>query len=314
MQLVLRFDRVHGGGKGLRCVPEGAREPWGAPTLNQVYADAKGKTGWIPSGLAPKARELGRPPARAGRRPVRVGRLRARRPDALGLQPPARLHRDRQRLQHPRRLSGEGAQASGSSGLNPSRHQRVHEVLGGLPRVSLEDWEGACRTTCSSTPARRLLAPPRPALLRRREDQTRARLPARVGRTAAAPHSPAGRAAGDPQFAPPEEGLSVKPGPSPPRPRPHWLPNRHGRRSSGLEKPETRALGRERRREARPAPKNPQGRVEEMEKLQGPTPPRQSGKLHFNLNEHLFAPARGRRAARPESTKTLLRRMGAKTR
>ena len=48
---------------------------WGAPPQNLVYADTQGNIGWAASGRAPEAQQLGRPHARARRRPLRVGRL-----------------------------------------------------------------------------------------------------------------------------------------------------------------------------------------------------------------------------------------------
>ncbi len=54
-----------------------AMRRWGTPPVNQVCADRHGDIAWITAGAQPDPAELGRARARAGRRPVRVGRVPA---------------------------------------------------------------------------------------------------------------------------------------------------------------------------------------------------------------------------------------------
>lgn len=133
-----------------------AMQKWGAPTLNHVYADVKGNIGWLARGLTPKrpnwdgllpvpgdgryewagfweGKEL---PRRFNPREGWIGTANAYNiPDEY----PARE----------RKLGFEWA--------DPSRHQRLHEALAALPKISLEDCE-KLQNDILSIPARRLLA------------------------------------------------------------------------------------------------------------------------------------------------------------
>ena len=75
------------------------------------------------------AQELERPAARAGRRPLRVGRLPADRGAAARGESGARLHRDREQLSLPDQLPGQGRSCT-CSGPIRIRASRITEVLG----------------------------------------------------------------------------------------------------------------------------------------------------------------------------------------
>ena len=260
---------------------------WGAPTLNQVYADTKGNIGWAATGLAPKRPNWdGLLPVPGDGRFEWAGIWRGN--ELPSLYNPAKgfigtanaynIPDDYPALE--RKLGFEWT--------NPSRHQRVHEVLGGLDKVSLEDSQ-RLQNDVLSIPARRLTALLAPlsssdATTQRALDFLRG-WDARLG-------------ADSPQAAL-EEIWNL----------------RHLRKAfrEAVLKPEDAAVltttdmnvmlaGLE-RPDARfgdnPAASRDQVLLttlkaawEEMEKLQGPEPSMwQWGKLHFNLNEHPFAPA-----------------------
>ena len=48
---VLRFDALHARENFAQF--KASHATWGAPTVNQVYADTNGNIGWVPGGLAP---------------------------------------------------------------------------------------------------------------------------------------------------------------------------------------------------------------------------------------------------------------------
>jgi penicillin amidase len=133
-----------------------AMNGWGAPTLNHVYADVKGNIGWIPRGLAP------------------------RRPNWDGLLPVPGDSRfewdgfwqgdDLPQVYNPSQgwfaTANQlnlpvgypyGERKLGFEWTNPSRFQRVSEVLAALPKVSIEDCE-RLQADILSIPARRLIA------------------------------------------------------------------------------------------------------------------------------------------------------------
>ncbi len=135
---------------------ERAMQKWGAPTLNHVYADVKGNIGWLARGLTPKR------PNWDGLLPVpgdgryewagfwEGGELPRRYNPQEGWIGTANAYNIP--AEYPaaeRKLGFEWA--------DPSRHQRLHEVLGKLPKISLEDCE-KLQNDVLSIPARRLLA------------------------------------------------------------------------------------------------------------------------------------------------------------
>ena len=129
---------------------------WGAPTLNQVYADVKGNIGWAASGLAPRR------PNWDGLLPVPGdGRFEWEgiwRGDDLpsAYNPPQGFIATANAYNIPADYPARERKL-GFEWTNPSRHQRVHEVLGGLAKVSLEDSQ-RLQNDILSIPARRLLA------------------------------------------------------------------------------------------------------------------------------------------------------------
>ncbi|WP_421073327.1 penicillin acylase family protein [Paraburkholderia sp. A1RO-1] len=129
---------------------------WGAPTVNQVYADAQGNIGWLPSGLAPKR------PNWDGLLPVPGdGRYEWagfwRRDDLpAGYDPSSGYFTTSNEMN----LPGGYPYAQRKLGFewtNGSRHQRIDEVLKSLPKVSIEDSE-RLQNDIVSIPARRLVA------------------------------------------------------------------------------------------------------------------------------------------------------------
>jgi penicillin G amidase len=170
---------------------------------------------------------------------------------------------------------------------NPSRHQRIHEVLGSLPKVSLEDSE-RLQNDILSIPARRLsvlLAP-----LASDDEKTRRALAFLRGWDA--------RLHADSPQATLEEIWQLRHLPKayreavlPPEVAAALSTTDMNVMLAGLEAPD-RPFG-----ENAVTKRNQlllstlKSAWEEMEKLQGPEPAFwQWGKLHFNLNEHPFAP------------------------
>ncbi|MEI6670317.1 MAG: penicillin acylase family protein, partial [Acidobacteriota bacterium] len=129
---------------------------WGAPTVNQVYADTNGNIGWIPSGLAPKRPNWdGLLPVPGDGRYEWDGFWR-------GDQMPSLDNPEKGWVATANAYNiPEGYPATerklGFEWTNPSRHQRLHEVLGALSTVSLEDSE-RLQNDILSIPARRLVA------------------------------------------------------------------------------------------------------------------------------------------------------------
>ena len=160
-------------GRRTSTASSGARWRWGAPTLEPGLRRHQGqhrldrraasrpmRPNW--DGLLPGAR----------RRPLRMGRLLARRPNARALQPDAGLDRHGQRVQHAGGLPGQGAQAGlrVDQPLAPPAHARGAGLA----------WQGLDRGLRAAAERHPLdpRAPPRgaarAALLRRREDAARA--------------------------------------------------------------------------------------------------------------------------------------------
>jgi penicillin amidase len=259
---------------------------WGAPTLNQVYADVKGNIGWMPSGLAPRRPNWdGLLPVPGDGRFEWAGFWRGNElPSSYN--PPQGFIATANAYNIPGDYPARERKL-GFEWTNPSRHQRVHEVLGALPKVSLEDSE-RLQNDILSIPARRLMVLLAP--LASDDEKTRRALAFLRGWDA--------RLRADSPQAALEEIWQL----------------RHLRKAYreavlspeaaaalsttdmnvmllGLETPDAR-FG------ENPVAKRDQlllstlkSAWEEMEKLQGPEPAFwQWGKFHFNLNEHPFAP------------------------
>ncbi|SAL05283.1 penicillin amidase [Caballeronia calidae] len=129
---------------------------WGAPTVNQVYADKDGNIGWVPSGLAPIR------PNWDGLMPVPGdGRY-----EWAGFWPRDAMPSVYNPAQGYFTTSNEmnlpagypyAERKLGFEWTNGSRHQRIDEVLKSLPKVSIEDSE-RLQNDIVSIPARRLVA------------------------------------------------------------------------------------------------------------------------------------------------------------
>ncbi|WP_213302283.1 penicillin acylase family protein [Paraburkholderia sacchari] len=129
---------------------------WGAPTVNQVYADTQGNIGWLPSGLAPKR------PNWDGLLPVPGdGRYEWagfwRRDDLpTGYAPSSGYVTTSNEMNLPAGYP-YAQRKLGFEWTNGSRHQRIDEVLKSLPKVSIEDSE-RLQNDIVSIPARGLVA------------------------------------------------------------------------------------------------------------------------------------------------------------
>jgi penicillin amidase len=129
---------------------------WGAPTVNQVYADTHGDIGWVPSGLAPKR------PNWDGLLPVPGdGHYewagfwpRDEMPSALN--PKDGYFTTSNEMNLPAGYP-YAERKLGFEWTNGSRHQRIDEVLKASPKVSIEDSE-RLQNDDVSIPARRLVA------------------------------------------------------------------------------------------------------------------------------------------------------------
>ncbi|MDR5783130.1 penicillin acylase family protein [Caballeronia sp. LZ065] len=133
-----------------------ALSTWGAPTVNQVYADTEGNIGWVPSGLAPVR------PNWDGLMPVPGdGRY-----EWAGFWPRDAMPSVYNPAQGYFTTSNEmnlpagypyAERKLGFEWTNGSRHQRIDEVLKSRPLVSIEDSE-RLQNDDVSIPARRLTA------------------------------------------------------------------------------------------------------------------------------------------------------------
>lgn len=260
---------------------------WGAPTLNQVYADVKGNIAWKPSGLAPRRPNWdGLLPVPGDGRYEWDGFWRG---DTM----PVITNPEKGWIATANTYNiPEGFPARerklGFEWTNPSRHQRIHEVLGSLGKVSIEDSE-RLQNDIVSLPSRRLVALLAP--LDSGDDKTKRALALLKGWDARmAAESPQAalmvvwkirhlRSAWREAVLGPEAAKAV-------------ATVDMNEMLLGLERPDAR-LG------PTPAAKRDQlltaslkSAWEEMEKLQGAEPAMwQWGKFHFNLNEHAFAQA-----------------------
>ncbi|MDR3097912.1 MAG: penicillin acylase family protein, partial [Paraburkholderia sp.] len=129
---------------------------WGAPTVNQVYADAQGNIGWLPSGLTPKR------PNWDGLLPVPGdGRYEWagfwRRDDLPAAYDPSSGYVTTSNEMNLPAGYPYAQRKLGFEWTNGSRHQRIDEVLKSLPKVSIEDSE-RLQNDIVSIPARRLVA------------------------------------------------------------------------------------------------------------------------------------------------------------
>lgn len=260
---------------------------WGAPTLNQVYADAKGNIGWKATGLAPRRPNWdGLLPVpgdgryewagiwRGDDMPVIVNPAQGFIATANAYNIPDSYPAKERRL--------------GFEWTNPSRHQRVHEVLGSLAKISLEDSE-RLQNDVLSIPARRLVALLAP--LSSTDEKTARALAFLKGWDA--------RQTSDSPQAALQELWQLR----------HL---RKGFREAvlkqeaaaalsatdmnvmllGLEQPQARFGENAAARRDQLLLSTLKAAWEDMEKLQGPEPALwQWGKFHFNYSEHPFAPA-----------------------
>jgi penicillin amidase len=134
----------------------GALTNWGVPALNQVYADATGDIGWAVGGLAPRRPNWdGLLPVPGDGRYEWEGFWRG---DDLPQRynPPEGWIATANAYNIPAGYPARERKL-GFEWANPSRHQRIHEVLGSLPKISLEDSE-RLQNDVLSIPARRLAA------------------------------------------------------------------------------------------------------------------------------------------------------------
>ena len=129
---------------------------WGAPTVNQVFADVKGNIGWTVSGLAPiRPNWDGLLPVPGDGRYEWAGFLPADKlPSASN--PPAGYVTTSNEMNLPRDYPYRERKL-GFEWSNDSRHKRIDEVLRALPKVSLED-SMKLQNDVTSLPARRLVA------------------------------------------------------------------------------------------------------------------------------------------------------------
>nr|WP_323120417.1 penicillin acylase family protein [Burkholderia alba] len=259
---------------------------WGAPTVNQVYADASGNIGWVASGLAPKRPNWdGLMPVPGDGRYEWAGFWRG---DALpsAYNPPAGYITTSNELNLPADYP-YAARKLGFEWTNGSRHARIDEVLKGDPKISLEASE-RLQNDVESIPARRLVALVAP--LASDDADTRAALALLKGwdgrlRADSAPAAlevvwfsrhlgPAYKAAVLPKAA--ADAIGAPPDPA--------------AMLDALEAPQAR-FGDDAARKRDALLLTTLGRAyAELTKLQGPDARQwQWGKLHTNLNAHPFA-------------------------
>nr|WP_244817269.1 penicillin acylase family protein [Caballeronia sp. Lep1P3] len=129
---------------------------WGAPTVNQVYADTEGNIGWVPSGLAPiRPNWDGLMPVPGDGRYEWAGFLpRDAMPSTYN---PAQGYFTTSNEMNLPAGYPYAQRKLGFEWTNGSRHQRIDEVLKSLPKVSIEDSE-RLQNDIVSIPARRLVS------------------------------------------------------------------------------------------------------------------------------------------------------------
>ena len=259
---------------------------WGAPTLNQVYADTKGNIGWIPGGLAPKRSNWdGLLPVPGDGRYEWSGFWRG---DLMpSIYNPAKGWIATANAYNIPDDYPAKERKLGFEWTNPSRHQRVHEVLGSLPKISIADSE-RLQNDIVSIPARRLIALLAPLSS---DDEKTKRALAFLRGWDAQQHSDSPQAALQEiwQLRHLRKGF-----------REAVLKSEAAAALSvsdmnvmllALEKPETRFGDNASAKRDQLLLTTLKAAWEEMEKLQGPEPAMwQWGKFHFNLNEHALAP------------------------
>jgi len=129
---------------------------WGAPTENQVYADAKGNIGWVPGGLAPKR------PNWDGLLPVPGDGRYEWNGFWSGNQLPFSYNPAKGWFSSSNEMNLPAdypyrERKLGFEWTNGSRHARIEEVLAGTPKVSIED-SMRLQNDDLAIPARRLVA------------------------------------------------------------------------------------------------------------------------------------------------------------
>ncbi len=129
---------------------------WGTPSLNMVYADTKGHVGWLTSGRAPKRPNWdGLLPVPGDGRYEWDGAWRSS--ELPSLQDPARGWIATANAYNIPPDYPAKQRKLGFEWTNPSRYERIQEVLGAKLRISLEDSE-RLQNDVVSIPARRLVA------------------------------------------------------------------------------------------------------------------------------------------------------------
>jgi len=258
---------------------------WGAPTLNQVYADVKGNIGWMPSGLAPRRPNWdGLLPVPGDGRFEWAGFWRGHELPSF-YNPPEGFIATANAYNIPADYPARERKL-GFEWANPSRHQRVHEVLGSVLKVSLEDSE-RLQNDVLSIPARRLMVLLAP--LASDDEKTRRALAfLRDWDALLRPDSPQAALEEVWQLRHLRKAY-----------REAVLPAEHAAALSstdmnvmlaGLESPDGRFSENAVAKRDKLLLSTLKAAWEEMEKLQGPEPAVwQWGKLQFNLNEHPFA-------------------------
>ena len=260
---------------------------WGAPTLNQVYADAKGNIGWIPGGLAPKRPNWdGLLPVPGDGRYEWGGFWRGNEMPSI-YNPPNGWIATANAYNIPTDYPAKERKL-GFEWANPSRHQRVHEVLGALPKVSLDDTE-KLQNDVLSIPARRLLALLAPLSS---EDEKTKRALAFLRGWDARLHSDSPQAALEETWELRHLRKGFREAVLKPEAAAALAATDMNVMLAGLEKPETRFGENAAAKRDQLLLATLKAAWEEMEKLQGAEPAMwQWGKFHFNLNEHPFASA-----------------------
>lgn len=133
-----------------------ALDTWGAPTVNQVYADTAGNIGWVPSGLAPiRPNWDGLMPVPGDGRYEWAGFWRRDQlPSAYN--PTSGYFTTSNEMNLPAGYP-YAQRKLGFEWTNGSRHARIDEVLRAKDKVSIEDSE-RLQNDILSIPARRLVA------------------------------------------------------------------------------------------------------------------------------------------------------------
>lgn len=260
---------------------------WGAPTLNQVYADVNGNIGWIASGLAPKRPNWdGLLPVPGDGRYEWGGFWRGDAMPSL-YNPPAGWIATANAYNIPPGYPAKERKL-GFEWTNPSRHQRVHEVLGALPKVSVADSE-KLQNDVLSIPARRLLALLAPLSS---EDEKTRRAVAFLRGWDAIQHSDSPQAALEETWQLRHLRKAFREAVLAPAAAAALTTTDMDVMLAGLEKPETRFGENAAEKRDQLLLTTLKAAWEEMERLQGTEPALwQWGKLHFNLTEHAFTPA-----------------------